>query len=170
MMNYFIKLLYAYSLQACGIIWFSHTVFYSWFNNDCFILPPGILGRYPQEDHADFPLAYNLPMFCLPLGSTIEAWPTQAQHPMPKFSTFVLTQETGGKVMKLDISNEATEFYFFIFWRWFCFLEKLWSEFDLGIISSVMVQGTRLNNLPYQTNTNDYERGTNVSTGKQLYL
>lgn len=58
----------------------------------------GILDRYPAEDHPDFPLAHNVPMFCLPLGATIEAWPAQAQHPMPKFSTFVLTQETGGKV------------------------------------------------------------------------
>lgn len=38
---------------------------------------PEILHRYPNEDHNDFPLNMcpSVPLFCLPMGSTLEAWP-----------------------------------------------------------------------------------------------
>lgn len=38
---------------------------------------PEILHRYPEVDHNDFPLNLcpSVPLFCLPMGSTLEAWP-----------------------------------------------------------------------------------------------
>ncbi|XP_074649748.1 C-myc promoter-binding protein-like [Tubulanus polymorphus] len=59
---------------------------------------PGCLGRYPLEDHADFPLPESVPLFCLPMGSTLECWPQQTQHPLPVFSTFILTGSSVEKV------------------------------------------------------------------------
>ncbi|XP_053670188.1 DENN domain-containing protein Crag isoform X1 [Anopheles nili] len=64
---------------------------------------PEILHRYPTFDHNDFPLTLcpSVPLFCLPMGTTLEAW----QHVpggdgkrkpiQPVFSTFVLTVNDG---------------------------------------------------------------------------
>ncbi|XP_046401074.1 DENN domain-containing protein Crag isoform X3 [Ischnura elegans] len=52
---------------------------------------PGILARYPHVDQPNFPFPESVPMFCLPMGSTIECWPAKAAQPRPIFSTFVLT-------------------------------------------------------------------------------
>ncbi|XP_014255544.1 DENN domain-containing protein 4C isoform X2 [Cimex lectularius] len=52
---------------------------------------PGILLRYPFEDRENLPLPETVPMFCLPLGCSLEKWPKAAQQPDPIFSTFVLT-------------------------------------------------------------------------------
>ena len=44
-------------------------------------------------------------MFCLPMGASIECWSAKAQHPLPVFSTFVLTGAAGEKVrMQWQIS------------------------------------------------------------------
>ena len=60
----------------------------------------GILGRFPLEDYETFPLPPSVPMFCLPMGATIECWPKKAQQPKPVFSTFVLTSYSAEKVCK----------------------------------------------------------------------
>lgn len=38
---------------------------------------PEILLRYPTVDHNDFPLNLcpSVPLFCLPMGASLEAWP-----------------------------------------------------------------------------------------------
>ena len=46
-------------------------------------------------------------MFCLPHGAIIECWPENSQHPLPSFSTFVLTGASGQKVC-------LTPFFIFI--------------------------------------------------------
>ncbi|KAM6309379.1 LOW QUALITY PROTEIN: DENN domain-containing protein 4B [Podargus strigoides] len=51
----------------------------------------GLLGRYPQQDSDSFPLPESVPVFCLPMGATIESWPADTKYPLPVFSTFVLT-------------------------------------------------------------------------------
>lgn len=51
----------------------------------------GILARYPRCDYPNFPLPATVPMFCLPMGSSVECWPATATQPRPVFSTFVLT-------------------------------------------------------------------------------
>lgn len=51
----------------------------------------GILARYPHSDYSNFPLPATVPMFCLPMGSSVECWPVTATQPRPVFSTFVLT-------------------------------------------------------------------------------
>lgn len=51
----------------------------------------GILARYPHSDYSNFPLPPTVPMFCLPMGSSVECWPVTATQPRPVFSTFVLT-------------------------------------------------------------------------------
>ncbi|KAM8720453.1 hypothetical protein ACLKA7_006491 [Drosophila subpalustris] len=63
---------------------------------------PEILLRYPTVDHADFPLKLcpSVPLFCLPMGASLEAWPhvngTEKRKPIsPVFSTFVLTVSDG---------------------------------------------------------------------------
>jgi hypothetical protein len=57
-----------------------------------------LLGRYPEEDNEMFPLPESVPVFCLPMGATIECWPAQTKYPVPVFSTFVLTGAAGDKV------------------------------------------------------------------------
>lgn len=63
---------------------------------------PGILGRFPLEDYEMFPLPPSVPLFCLPMGATIECWPKKAQQPKPVFSTFVLTSYSAEKVYYFD--------------------------------------------------------------------
>uniref|UniRef100_A0A8V0X7A5 UDENN domain-containing protein n=1 Tax=Gallus gallus TaxID=9031 RepID=A0A8V0X7A5_CHICK len=58
----------------------------------------GLLCRYPEEDSASFPLPDSVPVFCLPMGATIESWPSGTKYPLPVFSTFVLTGASGDKV------------------------------------------------------------------------
>lgn len=38
---------------------------------------PEVLHRYPSGDHCDFPLTLcpSVPLFCLPMGTSLEAWP-----------------------------------------------------------------------------------------------
>lgn len=57
-----------------------------------------LLGRYPEEDNETFPLPESVPVFCLPMGATIECWPAHTKYPVPVFSTFVLTGAAGDKV------------------------------------------------------------------------
>lgn len=52
---------------------------------------PGILSRYPHYDRQNFPFPTSVPLFCLPMGATLECWPVTAKQPEPVFSTFVLT-------------------------------------------------------------------------------
>ncbi|GFR61160.1 DENN domain-containing protein 4C-like, partial [Elysia marginata] len=66
--------------------------------NDVLAYKASILDRYPTEDYEDFPLPDPVPMFCLPMGATIECWSADAQHPIPNFSTFILTGAAGEKV------------------------------------------------------------------------
>ncbi|XP_032594944.1 DENN domain-containing protein Crag isoform X2 [Drosophila grimshawi] len=63
---------------------------------------PEILLRYPTVDHTDFPLKLcpSVPLFCLPMGASLEAWPhvngNEKRKPIsPVFSTFVLTVSDG---------------------------------------------------------------------------
>ncbi|XP_068519371.1 DENN domain-containing protein 4B isoform X2 [Anas acuta] len=58
----------------------------------------GLLGRYPEQDSEAFPLPESVPVFCLPMGATIESWPADTKYPLPVFSTFVLTGASGDKV------------------------------------------------------------------------
>jgi hypothetical protein len=61
------------------------------FNLIFFLYALEILLRYPFEDRPNLPLPDSVPMFCLPMGCTLERWPFSAQQPTPIFSTFVLT-------------------------------------------------------------------------------
>ena len=72
------------------------------------------MSRFPVEDYEGFPLPDKISMFCLPQGAIIECWPENSQHPLPSFSTFVLTGASGQKVcstvffvQSLNISNYA---------------------------------------------------------------
>ncbi|XP_023672986.1 C-myc promoter-binding protein isoform X4 [Paramormyrops kingsleyae] len=66
----------------------------------------GLLCRYPEEDYESFPLPESVPLFCLPMGATIECWPSQTKYSLPIFSTFVLTGASGEKVY-----GAAIQFY-----------------------------------------------------------
>ncbi|XP_063311303.1 DENN domain-containing protein 4C isoform X2 [Pelobates fuscus] len=67
---------------------------------------PGLIFRYPEEDYKSFPLSESVPLFCLPMGATIECWDPQNKQPLPVFSTFVLTASTAEKVY-----GAAIQFY-----------------------------------------------------------
>lgn len=73
-----------------------------WSYEDCVrlycVFLSGLLCRYPEEDYESFPLPESVPMFCLPMGATIECWPAHTKHSLPVFSTFVLTGASGEKV------------------------------------------------------------------------
>ncbi|XP_062897836.1 DENN domain-containing protein 4B-like isoform X1 [Mobula hypostoma] len=66
----------------------------------------GLVSRYPETDSESFPLPQTVPIFCLPMGVTIESWPAQPKYQLPVFSTFVLTAATGVKVY-----GAAIQFY-----------------------------------------------------------
>ncbi|XP_015267235.1 PREDICTED: DENN domain-containing protein 4B isoform X2 [Gekko japonicus] len=66
----------------------------------------GLLSRYPKEDAESFPLPESVPVFCLPMGATIESWPADTKYQLPVFSTFVLTGASGDKVY-----GAAIQFY-----------------------------------------------------------
>lgn len=97
---------------------------------------PEILHRYPAIDHNDFPLDLcpSVPLFCLPMGSTLEVWPhiagqdkvrivsnlnmsnfiyrisipqKQRRAIAPVFSTFVLTVNDG----TYKVYGSALSFY-----------------------------------------------------------
>lgn len=70
------------------------------------MLSAAILSRYPIIDKKSFPLPQSVPLFCLPMGATLEAWSTNAQQPHPVFSTFVLTVS--------DAAQKVTKTLFFI--------------------------------------------------------
>lgn len=61
-------------------------------------LPADLISRYPEEDLDSFPLPESVPVFCLPMGVTVESWPQNTKYQLPVFSTFVLTSASGDKV------------------------------------------------------------------------
>uniref|UniRef100_A0A3P9Q218 DENN domain containing 4A n=1 Tax=Poecilia reticulata TaxID=8081 RepID=A0A3P9Q218_POERE len=63
----------------------------------------GLFSRYPEEDYESFPLPESVPLFCLPMGATIESWPANTKYSLPVFSTFVLTGASGEKVSWLNV-------------------------------------------------------------------
>ncbi|XP_078070387.1 DENN domain-containing protein 4C isoform X2 [Mustelus asterias] len=66
----------------------------------------GLICRYPEDDYELFPLSESVPLFCLPMGATIECWAPQTKYPLPVFSTFVLTASSAEKVY-----GAAIQFY-----------------------------------------------------------
>ncbi|XP_069818150.1 DENN domain-containing protein 4C isoform X2 [Dendropsophus ebraccatus] len=62
--------------------------------------------RYPEENYESFPLPESVPLFCLPMGATIECWAPKIKYPLPVFSTFVLTGSNAEKVY-----GAAIQFY-----------------------------------------------------------
>ncbi|XP_038626145.1 DENN domain-containing protein 4C isoform X2 [Tachyglossus aculeatus] len=66
----------------------------------------GLIFRYPEDDYESFPLSESVPLFCLPMGATIECWDPQTKYPLPIFSTFVLTGSSAEKVY-----GAAIQFY-----------------------------------------------------------
>ncbi|XP_068944019.1 DENN domain-containing protein 4C isoform X2 [Petaurus breviceps papuanus] len=66
----------------------------------------GLIFRFPEEDYESFPLSQSVPLFCLPMGATIECWDPQTKYPLPIFSTFVLTASSAEKVY-----GAAIQFY-----------------------------------------------------------
>ncbi|XP_058421847.1 DENN domain-containing protein 4C isoform X2 [Diceros bicornis minor] len=66
----------------------------------------GLIFRYPEDDYESFPLSESVPLFCLPMGATIECWDPQSKYPLPVFSTFVLTGSSAEKVY-----GAAIQFY-----------------------------------------------------------
>uniref|UniRef100_A0A8C3A621 DENN domain containing 4B n=1 Tax=Cyclopterus lumpus TaxID=8103 RepID=A0A8C3A621_CYCLU len=65
-----------------------------------------LISRYPDEDLEAFPLPESVPVFCLPMGVTVESWPLNTKYQLPVFSTFVLTSASGDKVY-----GAAIQFY-----------------------------------------------------------
>lgn len=65
-----------------------------------------LISRYPPADLESFPLPGSVPVFCLPMGATIESWPLDSKYQLPVFSTFVLTSASGDKVY-----GAAIQFY-----------------------------------------------------------
>lgn len=68
---------------------------------------PAVLSRFPSIDYPDFPFPNSVPLFCLPMGATLELWPVTAAQPKPLFSTFVLTVSDA----KYKVYGFAVTFY-----------------------------------------------------------
>ncbi|XP_033107544.1 DENN domain-containing protein 4B-like isoform X2 [Anneissia japonica] len=66
--------------------------------SDSVTFQPETLSRYPLEDHESFTLPDSVSRFCLPMGAVIECWSRERMHPLPVFSTFILTDSTGDKI------------------------------------------------------------------------
>ncbi|PSN49786.1 hypothetical protein C0J52_01385 [Blattella germanica] len=60
-----------------------------------------------KPDYPNFPLPVTVPMFCLPMGSSVECWPATAMQPKPVFSTFVLTVSDAAE----KVYGSAVTFY-----------------------------------------------------------
>lgn len=59
---------------------------------------PSILSRFPLVDYDCYPLPESVPLFCMPMGATVECWLKKSSQPKPLFSTFVLTSGAAVKV------------------------------------------------------------------------
>ncbi|KAK9754949.1 uDENN domain [Popillia japonica] len=68
---------------------------------------PAVLCRYPVGDLSHFPFPNSVPLFCLPMGASLELWPKEASQPRPVFSTFVLTVSDA----KHKVYGSAVTFY-----------------------------------------------------------
>jgi len=88
-----------YILQCCLACYHVINVF-------CVNIDTVILNRFPAADHSGLALPNGVGMFCLPMGASVERWPVGARHPLPVFSTFVLTSDVG-----LRIYGAAIVFY-----------------------------------------------------------
>ncbi|XP_026683814.1 DENN domain-containing protein Crag-like [Diaphorina citri] len=71
------------------------------------VYKPQLLVQYPNMDRADFAFPRSVPIFCLPMGATLEAWPVNVQRPSPIFSTFVLTVSDAAE----KVYGSAVTFY-----------------------------------------------------------
>lgn len=60
-----------------------------------------------MKDLSDFPFPNSVPLFCLPMGATLEVWPKEASRPKPVYSSFVLTVSDA----KFKIYGSAITFY-----------------------------------------------------------
>lgn len=58
-------------------------------------------------DLPHFPFPSSVPLFCLPMGATLELWPKLAAQPRPVFSTFILTVSDA----KHKVYGSAVTFY-----------------------------------------------------------
>ncbi|XP_065156643.1 DENN domain-containing protein Crag isoform X3 [Atheta coriaria] len=68
---------------------------------------PSVISRYPMGNLEHFPFPDSVPLFCLPMGATLEVWPEEATQPKPIFSTFVLTVSDA----KHKVYGSAVTFY-----------------------------------------------------------
>ncbi|XP_077989167.1 C-myc promoter-binding protein-like isoform X2 [Glandiceps talaboti] len=64
----------------------------------------GIISRYPEKDYETTTLPESVPLFCLPMGASIECWSAKRNHPLPVFSTFVLTDSQAVKMYGAAVS------------------------------------------------------------------
>ena len=58
---------------------------------------PGLLSRFPVKDNAVYPLEDTVALFCLPMGATLECWPSESTRSAAVSSSFVLTLPTRDK-------------------------------------------------------------------------
>ena len=56
-----------------------------------------------MQEHSYFTLPDSVVLFCLPTGAVVEYWSDNAVHPLPTFSTFALTLESGEKVSQIHL-------------------------------------------------------------------
>ncbi|KAJ0175098.1 hypothetical protein K1T71_009239 [Dendrolimus kikuchii] len=68
---------------------------------------PDVLFRYPTTEKRSLAFPTSVPLFCLPMGATLELWPNTAATPRPVFSTFVLTVSDGSE----KVYGSAVTFY-----------------------------------------------------------
>ncbi|CAL1604637.1 unnamed protein product [Knipowitschia caucasica] len=68
------------------------------FKPNTMVYKAGLFSRYPVQDHSSFSLPESVPLFCLPMGVSLELWPCGTHPSLPVFSTFVLTGSSGEKV------------------------------------------------------------------------
>jgi hypothetical protein len=59
---------------------------------------PGLLCRFPLKNHPVYSLEETVALFCMPMGATLECWPSDSSRPAAVKSTFVLTLASREKV------------------------------------------------------------------------
>ncbi|KAI3371280.1 hypothetical protein L3Q82_023897, partial [Scortum barcoo] len=101
----------------------------------------GLLCRYPKEDYESFPLPESVPMFCLPMGATIECWPAHTKHSLPVFSTFVLTGASGEKPLCAHWCTEQPSSSMSLTQRRTCLSVSAHSSACQALISDLMGPG-----------------------------
>lgn len=85
-----------------------------------------MFSRYPTVEKRNLLFPTSVPLFCLPMGATLELWPNNAAMPKPVFSTFVLTVADATYKVTDNFSTFNKNCLKSYFWLFLIFYRRIW--------------------------------------------